>query len=109
MKKTKESVKTIEESPSTLAFSSPMKRRLLADLTTARANAKNRFKKARMERLRHGRGLDKIFWTVTDKPANLILGKRRRRKKARRTRRRTMEKNQMLMVMVVMVLNTMLH
>lgn len=67
MKPRKSSVKVIKESPSSLAFSSPAKRKLLADLTAARANVKNKFTKAYMERKRREREMDKIFKPITKK------------------------------------------
>lgn len=71
----------VKESPSSLAFSSPMKRKLLADLTTARATVKNKFKKAYMERMRRERELDKIFKPVTKKLASLTTDKKKKKKK----------------------------
>lgn len=71
MKAKKSAKVVVKDSPSSLAFSSPAKRKLLSDLTTARANVKNKFKKAYMERMRREREMDKIFKPVTKKLASL--------------------------------------
>lgn len=75
--KTKKSVEVVKDSPSSLAFSSPTKRKLLSDLTTARANVKNKFKKAYMERMRREREMDKIFKLITKKIAALTSRKKK--------------------------------
>lgn len=78
--KAKKSAKVVEvkDSPSSLAFSSPAKRKLLSDLTTARANVKNKFKKAYMERMRREREMDKIFKPVTKKLASMATSKKKK-------------------------------
>lgn len=77
--KTKKSVKVIKESPSSLAFSSLMKRKLLTELTTAQHNVKKKFKKAYMERMKREREMDKVFKPITKKIAALTGGRKKKR------------------------------
>lgn len=50
-----------KDSPSTLSFLSPEKKRIISELVTARNNIKSKFKRAYTNRLKRERYLEKVF------------------------------------------------
>lgn len=53
--------KQLKDSPSTMAFLSPAKRRVISELVTAQNNIKSKFKRAYIDRLKREREAKKIF------------------------------------------------